>query len=157
MVGLCCWLVVYPLLDIDGSHMDDLCHPYHSWYTETGNSMYDLTENNTKPCSENWTCIYMLSHFLETACPLHSSKRSTFDIGKTKRNPVTPTDSTTCPMTDRVGGGHPWAVFWTTFDIINAFEDTHSREISRKHKHKLYVTVLEVIEFFYLTFSIASN
>lgn len=76
MVGLCCWLVVYPLLDIDGSHMDDLCHPYHSWYTET-----------------------------ETACPLHSSKRSTFDIGKTKRNPVTPTDSTTCPMTDRVGGG----------------------------------------------------
>uniref|UniRef100_A0A672P5T1 Sodium- and chloride-dependent GABA transporter 2-like n=1 Tax=Sinocyclocheilus grahami TaxID=75366 RepID=A0A672P5T1_SINGR len=81
----------------------------------------------------------------QTAYPLHSSKRSTFDIGKTKRNPVTPTDSTTCPMTDRETLGdkkHPWAVFWTTFDIINAFEGTHSREISRKHKHKLYMTVL---------------
>uniref|UniRef100_A0A672PD30 Sodium- and chloride-dependent GABA transporter 2-like n=1 Tax=Sinocyclocheilus grahami TaxID=75366 RepID=A0A672PD30_SINGR len=53
--------------------------------------------------------------------------------------------STTCPMTDRETLGdkkHPWAVFWTTFDIINAFEGTHSREISRKHKHKLYMTVL---------------
>lgn len=79
MVGLCCWLVVHPLLNIDGTHMDDLCHLYHSWYTET-----------------------------ETACPLHSSTRSTFDIRKTKRNPVTPTDSTTCPMTDRetLGGGN---------------------------------------------------
>uniref|UniRef100_A0A673J0T2 Transporter n=1 Tax=Sinocyclocheilus rhinocerous TaxID=307959 RepID=A0A673J0T2_9TELE len=88
---------------------------------------------------------FTLSSTLMTACPLHSSKRSTFDIGKTKRNPVTPTDSTTCPMTDRETLGdqkHPWAVFWTTFDIINAFEGTHSREISRKHKHTLYMTVL---------------
>lgn len=48
MVGFSCWLVVHTLLNINGSHMDDLCHPYHSWYTETGNSMRDLTLNNTK-------------------------------------------------------------------------------------------------------------
>lgn len=45
---------------------------------------------------------------------------------------------------------HPWAVFWTTFDTNNAFEDTHSHEISRR-QHKLYMTVfIKLLNFSFL-------
>lgn len=42
-------------------------------------------------------------------------------------------------MTDRETlAGHPWAVFLTTFDISNTFEDKHSHDILRRHKLYFY-------------------